>query len=148
MQISSIAETFGLVFTRYADDLTFSTVCSSFTRDKAREFIKKIFEILPRYGLSPHPQKTHIVPPGARKIVLGLLVNGDKVLLSRDFRSKLECHWYYCAKNPVDHAKKRAFSSVFGLKNYLNGLIAYARQIDSIFVDRLEKEYGTIEWPV
>lgn len=147
-EIAAIADSFELVYTRYADDLTFSTASESFNRDIAKEFIRKIFEVLPKYGLSPHPQKTHIVPPGARKVVLGLLVDGDKVRLSKDFRNKLECHWYYCAKDVVAHADKRGFESVFGLKNYVNGLIAYAKQIDTIFVEGLESKYGQIVWPI
>ena len=147
-EIACIAETFGLVYTRYADDLTLSTDSDAFNRKSAKEIIRKIYEILPKHGLMPHPQKTQIVPPGARKVVLGLLVDGDNVRLSKEFRSKLECHWYFCAKNPIGHANQRGFDSLFGLKNYLNGLIAYARQIDLAFVNKLQVKFGVIKWPI
>ena len=131
-----------------ATRLTFSTAKGSFSRDTAKELIREIYDILPKYGLSPHPQKTQIVPPGARKVVLGLLVDGERVRLSKDFRNKMECHWYYCAKDVVAHADKRGFESIFGLKNYINGLIAYAKQVDAIFVEGLESKYGHIVWPI
>lgn len=147
-EIAAISDEYGLVFTRYADDLTFSTAATTFNRGVAREFVRKIYGVFPKYGLTPHTQKTHIVPPGARKVVLGLLVDGSKVRLSKDFRSKLECHWYYSAKDPIGHSEKRGFQSLFGLKNYVNGLIAYARQIDSEYVDKLDAAYGPINWPI
>lgn len=149
LEIADIANKFGLVFTRYADDLTFSTECKDFSRGKGQEFIRRVFDILPRHGLNPNPQKVHIVPPGARKIVLGLLVDGEnKVRLSKDFRSTLECHWFYCSKDPVQHANRRGFDSVFGLKNYFNGLLSYAKQIDSEYINNIAIEYGDINWPI
>jgi RNA-directed DNA polymerase len=146
--IATLADSYGLVYTRYADDMTFSTCSMSFNRDVAKKVIHDVSQTLPKYGLRPHTQKIYVVPPGARKVVLGLLVDGDKVRLSKDFRSALECHWYHCAKDPVEHAKQREFSSVLGLKNYLHGLIAYAKQVDSNYVDKLTRKYGEIPWPI
>lgn len=148
-EIAVIADTYGLVYTRYADDLTFSTACPTFTREKGKEFIQKIFKLIPKHGLRHHPQKTQIVPPGARKVVLGLLVDGDKkVRLSKEFRSTIECHWYYCRGDASRHAAKRGFSSIFGLMNHVNGLISFARQVDSQYVDKLQRKYGVPNWPL
>jgi len=148
IEISKIAEKYNLAFTRYADDITFSIDSNKFTRKKGVDIINSVYSLLPKYGVRPNPQKAKIIPPGARKIVLGLLVDTDKVRLSRSFRKKLECHFYYCNKDPLIHANSRGFNSIIGLKNYVTGLIAYAEQVDSDYLNKLRNEYGTINWPI
>ncbi|SDN27717.1 RNA-directed DNA polymerase [Desulfonauticus submarinus] len=145
-EVNNIAQKFSLVYTRYADDMIFSTIDSSFDYKKAKCFIKDIFNILPKHGLLPNRQKTKIIPPGGRKIVLGLLVDSEKVRLPKDFRNKLECHWYYCTKDITQHAEKRGFKSYLSMQYYIKGLISFARQVDSDFVEKLKKKYGEIKW--
>jgi len=139
IEIAALANKFGLIYTRYADDMIFSTARKDFNRKLAKTFIYYVYKILPKYGLRPHPQKAQIIPPGSRKIVLGLLVDRNKVRLTKQFRYRLECHLYYCAKDPVTHAKIRRFNSILGLKNYVNGLLAYARQVDPEYVEKILK---------
>ena len=147
-EIVEAADEYDLTYTRYADDMTFSTGSSCFSKKRGRDFINKIYSLLPKYGLRPHPQKAQIVPPGARKIVLGLLVDGDKVRLTKHFRSNLECHLYYCVKDPISHATNRCFASVLGLKNYVNGLLAYANQVDPDYVNKILSDIGKPDWPI
>jgi len=147
-EIAEVADEYHLTYTRYADDMTFSTGSSCFSKKKGCDFINKIYSLLPKYGLRPHPQKAQIVPPGARKIVLGLLVDGDKVRLTKHFRSNLECHLYYSVKDPISHATNRGFASVLGLKNYVNGLLAYANQIDPDYVNKISSDVGKPAWPI
>jgi RNA-directed DNA polymerase len=148
LEIAETVDKFGLTFTRYADDIALSTASKEFNREKGLEVIRTIYSILPKYGLRPNPQKAQISPPGARKIVLGLLVDSQKVRLSKVFRNKLECHLHFIAKDPLGHAQKRGFHSVLGLKNYVTGLLAYARQVDPQYVDNLLKQNATLEWPI
>ncbi len=101
-------------------------------------------------GLAPNITKTQIMPPGARKIVLGLLVDGEVPKLSREFRSKLRMHLYYLKHSdvgPVSHAENRGFESVFGLKNHIEGLIAYAGQIDPKYAALCNNQMEKINWP-
>ena len=64
----------GLTYTRYSDDLTFSTRRNNFDRNEARAFISVVGKVLACAGFRPQHRKTHIIPPGSRKIVLGLQV--------------------------------------------------------------------------
>ena len=148
IEIAKVVDSYGLTYTRYADDMTFSTGSNSFSKKQGCDFINKIYSLLPKHGLRPHPQKAQIVPPGARKIVLGLLVDGDNVRLTKQFRSNLECHLYYCVKDPISHSTNRGFASVLGLKNYINGLLAYAKQVDSDYVKKIRLDIGKPEWPI
>ena len=45
-------------------------------------------------------------------------------------------HLYYLKHpdiGPLRHAQKRGFTSVFGLKDHLEGLVAFAGQVDQAF---------------
>jgi len=82
--------------------------------------------------------------------VLGLLVDRDAPRLSREFRAKLRQHIYFIAHpkvGPVEHAKNRGFDSVLGLRNYVEGLIAYASQINEEYGNECKKKLKGVEWP-
>lgn len=84
-EIQKISKKFGLTYTRYSDDLTFSTR-GDFSRNKARGFISEVSKILALDGFRPQHKKTSVIPPGSRKIVLGLQVDGDTPRLRREFK--------------------------------------------------------------
>ncbi|MFT5104363.1 MAG: RNA-directed DNA polymerase [Candidatus Latescibacterota bacterium] len=150
-KVADLAKNNGLVYSRYADDLCLSTINDNFSRKKAKNVIVSIYKQMGEIGLSPNITKTQIIPPGARKIVLGLLVDGDVPKLSREFRSKLRMHFFYMNRadiGPVLHAKNRGFDSVMGLKNHIEGLIAYSRQIDPIYASSCIAQMKSIDWPL
>lgn len=129
-KILAIAKGFGLHYTRYSDDLTFST-CNDFDRQQASLLIQKIANLLIKRGLMLNRQKTAVIPPGARKIVLGLLVDGDLPRLSRVFKDRIRQHLYYLEKfGPDQHVSKRGFDSVGGFFRHLKGLIDFANMIE------------------
>jgi RNA-directed DNA polymerase len=105
--VTEIADRYGLTYTRYADDLTLSTNEPSFTRDRCREVIGKIYAVMGRAGLSPNVTKTRVAPPGSRKIVLGLLVDGDRPRLPRDFKATMRQHIYFLKRKDADPAATR-----------------------------------------
>ena len=133
--------------TRYSDDMAFSTSLSSFNRRTAVTFVTKIFDIMRRTGLRPHTSKTVIAPPGARKVVLGLLVDRDTPRLRHEFRSGLKQHFYFMEKfGAVAHALKRNFDSVWGLRNHLRGLLSYAKEIEPEFGEQWLSRFHQIDW--
>lgn len=148
-EISKIATECGLTYTRYSDDLTFSTSESAFTRHAAMTFITKVTSAIKNMGFEPQWHKTAIIPPGARKTVLGLLVDGDVPRLTREFRANLEQHIYFLKKNgPAAHAEKRGFLSLFAMRRHIEGLISFAHQVDIVFANSLADEFRTVAWPL
>jgi hypothetical protein len=148
--ITDIAEANGMAYTRYADDVTLSTIDTEFTRRKGSEVIGSVYSTMRRNGLSPNTAKTHVVPPGARKIVLGLLVDGESPRLTREFRAKLRQHLYYLGQpdGPQRHVRKRGFESIIGLRNHIGGLISFAKQIEPIVGHEFSNAYAGISWPI
>ncbi|MDQ0033738.1 retron-type reverse transcriptase [Variovorax boronicumulans] len=150
-RIAEIAATEGLEYTRYADDMTFSTSSKAFTRARAATFIGKVYQEMGRAGLAPNTSKTTVVNPAGRKIVLGLLVDGAAPKLTRQFKAMLRQHIYYLTRSdvgPVKHARARGFTSVVGLRNHVLGLLGYAGQIELTYASEQRKAFETIVWPM
>lgn len=149
-KVSAIALEAGLTYTRYADDLAFSTSAVRFDRLQASQLIGKIYAVMGDYGLSPNSTKTRVLGPGTRKTVLGLLVDGAQPRLSREFKANLRMHLYYLqhpAIGPTIHAARRGFTAVGGLRNHVRGLISYARQIEPAYAALRETEFYKVRWP-
>jgi len=148
-RILSEAKKEDLTYTRYSDDLTFSTRRKKYSRSEARAFISSVGKILKSSGFKPQHRKTIIVPPGSRKIVLGLQVDGDVPKLRREFKDKLRQHIYFLEKfGPVEHAKARNFDTIWGMKCHIRGLIDYANMIDSAYAGVLLSRFNKLDWPV
>lgn len=148
--IARIAERLGLVYTRYADDICLSTSQPGFTRHAAVSVISDLYRAMGRNGFSPNIAKTRISPPGARKVVLGLLVNGDHPSLPRSFRDRLRQHLYFLHHpnvGPVKHAQARGFASVRGMRNYLTGLVAFAAQVNEEYGAACRRRLEAVDWP-
>lgn len=148
MKLSRLASRNDLVYTRYSDDLTFSKR-DRWKRSKAKSFVNAVSRILRTEGYLPNTKKTKIVPPGARKIVLGLVVDGPEPRLSRQFRSNLRQHLYYLRRyGPVEHMKHRQFETLLGMRRHIRGHIDFAFMVDEIFAQRMLVQFNAVEWPV
>lgn len=147
-KVGALASENGFFYTRYADDITLSTADQS-SRGDCVQLMRAIYQLLHEDGLSPNVAKAKIVPPGAKKIVLGLLVNGDKPRLTREFRLRMRQHLFFLEKanGPVEHAKRRKFASVSGLRHHLMGLAAHAAQIEPAYGLKIQQRLMSISWP-
>lgn len=119
----------GLAFTRYSDDLVFSSP-DRFSRPRAASLVREISETISKERFVVHHQKTRVVPPGARKVILGLLVD-ESIRLLPEHRRRIELHLHGCETfGLANHASHRGFKSVFSFVNHLEGWIAFALGVD------------------
>jgi len=146
-RISYIAKTHGLRYTRYSDDMTFSTK-DDYSRDKATKLISEISAILKKNGLFLNRKKTTVVPPGAKKIVLGLLVDRSYPNLTREFKDNLKQHINFLEKFGIaNHIARREFDSVGGAYRYLLGVINYANMVDPEYAKKIKLRFDNVPWP-
>jgi len=144
--LSDLGQSHGLVYTRYSDDITFSTA-GAFTKTRAFKVVEAAATLLKAQGLYPNRAKTAIVHPGARRIVLGLSVNEAYPRLSRTFRDRLRQHFYYLEKHGIQrHMEARKFDSVGGLYRHLRGLIDYANMVDQPYAASLRRRLAMLPW--
>ncbi|MFZ1991965.1 MAG: reverse transcriptase family protein [Alphaproteobacteria bacterium] len=148
--VAKIAEDNGLQYTRYADDIALSTCAKSFRREQAAVIIGLVYRAMARQGLSPNVTKTRVISPGARKIVLGLLVDRGEPRLTREFKSRIRQHIYYLRHaeiGPALHAVHRGFASTYSLKDHVLGLVRFARHVDPKFAQHCEDQLAAVSWP-
>jgi len=141
VQLARLAAATDTVVTRYADDITFSGT-GKFSRSAALSIANRASSLIARAGFEVHHAKTHIVPPGARKIVLGLLVDGTKPRLPKDFRNRLLHHVRGVEKFGIAaHQETARFASAIGLVRHVRGLIDFAYDIDSDWTSPIRQRW-------
>jgi RNA-directed DNA polymerase len=143
-RLAGLAARHRVVYTRYSDDLTFSAG-NSFTRQEAARPVNEVTAILAPEGLRVHRRKTTVVPPGARKVVLGLLLLDDRVALPPEFKRRVEVHVRGVRIfGLVQHAEHRRFASVLSMINHVDGCIAFARSVDPAFANTMRVEWDAV----
>jgi retron-type reverse transcriptase len=149
-ELEELAAQFSLIYTRYADDMAFSTLNkNSLDRAIAKKFVAEVYRKFAHWGLRPNLSKTHIRGPGSRKMILGLLVNDDVVRLPKSYFDNLKMHFYYIRKNgPGAHATARGFASSLQLRHHVEGLIHHAIQVEPKRGQKWMAIHNSIKWPI
>ena len=83
-RLQGLATSLGLVYSRYADDLTFSGGAD--LRQRAGAVLKSVGAILGSEGLQVHPGKTRVQPRSTAQVVTGLVVNDRPGVCRREVR--------------------------------------------------------------
>jgi RNA-directed DNA polymerase len=149
-KLAAVGAARGWIYTRYADDLAFSTQANSSRVEASKIVALAKAEIAP-FGLELNETKTVIAPPGARRIVLGLLVDGTQPRLTRAFRNNLETHLHALTKDsigPERHRQARGFASLIGMRRHINGLLAFAHYVEPNYAAVCYSMFNSVSWPI
>jgi hypothetical protein len=90
--LSGVAKRFGLNYSRYADDITFSSMHNVY--QPGSDFLKELHRIIAEQNFHIKESKTRLQKDGYRKEVTGLLVN-DKVNVQQRYIKQLRMWLYY-----------------------------------------------------
>lgn len=122
----------GVAYTRYCDDMTFSS-------DKPLYYVyKKVSRLLAEMGFEVNESKTHFVSSSSRQSVTGLTVN-DKLSVNKQTRRALRQELYYVMKFGLKDALTHSHDERFFIngkpdteryRSYLIGKISYILQVD------------------
>jgi RNA-directed DNA polymerase len=133
-----------LVYTRYSDDIVLSS-SGPFDRASALRVIRLVNQTAVNCGFTLHAKKTQIVPPGARRIVLGLLIDDDRVRLSKPMRKRIDMHVFGVERFGLSsHQRTRGFSSVLGMARHIEGLLAFASDVDPVWTAGFRKRWQQV----
>ncbi|WP_421183502.1 retron Ec67 family RNA-directed DNA polymerase/endonuclease [Aeromonas dhakensis] len=134
IQLAALAKANSCVYSRYADDITFSTRERVFPSDimsiEAGEYIvgRKLRGIIKRAGFSLNEKKTRIQFKDSRQDVTGLVVNKKPNVKSEYWRTvKSQCHSLFKNGN---FTVKKGCDIVEGSISELEGRLNFIDQID------------------
>jgi RNA-directed DNA polymerase len=148
VHLSEICKERGWTYTRYADDLAFSRI-DDVPRSSATHLVKLVEHAVSAFGLTVQQPKTRIVPPRARKVMLGVLIDRERPRLTRSLRNNLETHLYALTSpkiGPRAHMRRRVFASRIGMQRHVAGLLAFAHQVDRGYAAKQYRLFNAINW--
>lgn len=144
LSLSRLAWTQQLRYTRYSDDITFSST-SEFSRAKGERVIRAARDHVARNNFVMNERKTRICPPGSRLTVMGLLVDTESVRLSPDFKKRLEWHVYGSRRFGVEqYSASKGFSEVEKYLLHVDGLFAHAIDVEPEWARKLYASWGLV----
>jgi RNA-directed DNA polymerase len=150
-ELTALAKSNGMVYTRYADDIVISSSADDWSKSKAFDLLKRGHEVLLAHGFQPNLAKATIAGPGGRKVVLGLSVSGSVPRLTREFKNKLRAHIHYLKKFESQGRPPHevlGFDTSLGLQRHVFGLAYYAIGIERSWGEARLAELKALHWPV
>jgi RNA-directed DNA polymerase len=120
-RLSGLAKRFKLSYTRYADDITFSSHEHVFDDDVFQQELKRIIE--EDQQLHINPSKTRLQEKSYRQEATGLVVN-EKVNVRRRYVKQIRMWLYYWEKYGYEHAEEIFKKDYFADKGHVKNMNA------------------------
>ena len=160
-RLAGLAKRFGLRYSRYADDITFSSMHNVY--QEAGDFRKELKRIIEGQGFVMNESKTRLQKLGSRQEVTGIIVS-RKLNVTQEYVREIRNILYIWDRYGYDAAcnkfvpqyrkeKSRAKRRVLDMVNVLNGRLMYLKMVkgenDSVYVrlktkfDQLMQRYQT-----
>lgn len=150
-RLSGLSRRFGVTYTRYADDITFSSSHNVYQKDadtkpdkngRYDSFMAELKRIIDNEKLTINPKKTRLQKSGYRQEVTGLIVN-EKVNVTRRYVKQIRMWLYYWEKYGYEKAEqifKRDYFSDKGhvksmgtpMINVLDGKLEYLKMVKGV----------------
>ena len=157
-EIAGVAAAQGITFTRYADDLTFSSDVD-ILRPQG-ELVQQVKTIVERYGFRLNEEKTHLQRRGRRQEVTGLMVT-EKVNVSRRYVREIRSLLYIWERYGYEdacqaawksyrlqHGKTKGHQHCVPLNKVLGGKLDYMKMVrganDPLY-QRFESRYTSLQ---
>lgn len=139
-RLTGLAKRFGATYTRYADDITFSSPHNIYNDEEFNKELKRIIE--EDQKLVINPKKTRLQKAGYRQEATGLVIN-EKVNVRRRYVKQIRMWLYYWEKYGYEKAEqifKRDYIADKGhvkkgnahLVNVLDGKLEFLKMVKGI----------------
>lgn len=139
-RLSALAKTYGASYSRYADDITFSGNCG------IKKLISISEKILNDEGYEVNKNKTRIAYKHQRQEVTGIIVNGDRLRISKKYKRNLNQEIYYCKKFGVKHHMKKTNNTKAFYKEHLYGKAYFVNMVEPEVGKEMLKQLNCIGW--
>lgn len=140
LSIMNLAKQYNLDYTRYADDMTFSSQYNSF-KDEGK-FMKALNSIIENNGFKINPDKKRIQKHGSRQEVTGIIIS-SKTNVRRKYIKEIRVMLHNWETIGYDKANRRfaewylkkgnqRYSDAPDMKNVLDGKLEYLKMVKGI----------------
>jgi retron-type reverse transcriptase len=123
-RLAGLAARHQFAYTRYADDMTFSSNRSS----AVGRLLRSVRSILQAEGFREHPTKTRVMRRGNRQEVTGVVVN-DRLTVTREEVRLLRAILHGAAKTGLESQNREGRAN---FADYLQGRIAFVAMVDPL----------------
>ena len=113
-RLTNLAHRYCLDYSRYADDITFSSNHSVYAKNS--RFIKELEDVVKSCGFTINEKKTRLQKKGSRQEVTGLII-GEKVNTYRQFRKNLRAAVFHAETNGCT---SKEYNNIMGRISYLS----------------------------
>jgi RNA-directed DNA polymerase len=134
--LTKIAESNGFKYTRYADDLTFSTVE---TEAEVSKLMSQVRYVVEKQGFKVNENKTRVLRRGRQQEVTGIVVN-DKISLDRKTLKKFRAVLHQAENNGLEGLRwGNSPDLIAALKGYANFVFMVDKEKGFIFRQQIER---------
>jgi hypothetical protein len=137
--IMELCERWGMSYTRYADDLAFSS-SKRLVRKETNQFIKAVEKIIRTSGYAMNRKKLRVARSGRQQRLLGMTINEKPNVMRRDYR-RMRARLHHCKLKGFNKvAKEMRLESGAKLESQIEGQIAYYHMINPEKAARLKAQ--------
>lgn len=142
IRLECLAKKFGVTYTRYADDITFSGKKDVINK----RLLLYINNIVKECGFEINENKTRFAGKARRQEVTGLIVNNDTINVPKRYIKEIRQELYYINKYGVkEHRLKVGFENRY-YRQHLLGKILFVKSINEKKGNELLNIYNSIVW--
>lgn len=132
----------GIIYTRYADDMTFSA-----DYDVEIPPIDDLYKIVYLNGFNVNRKKTKVRYKGRKQEVTGLTVTNG-VHVSQKYKKEILRELHFCKKFGVYEHYQHLKTTKGLYKDWLRGKIMFVRQIDPACGNKMLEQFNELNWLV
>lgn len=140
-ELSCLAKKNNAVYTRYADDMTFSSI------DDISSLHYEVESIIRKYHFRLNG-KTKYYSGDHPKFITGLVVHKDKIRVPKKIKRELSKEIHYCRKFGVDiHLNNCGAEKRVNYREYLYGKAYYIKMVEHETGEKFLDLLNMIDWP-
>src|SRR5579872_469735 len=140
-RLEGLAEAVGAEYTRYADDLAFSSNEAEFER-RIERFSTHVAATLMEEGFTVHHRKTRVMRQGVRQYLAGLVTNAHPNVIRADF-DRLKATLTNCLRHGPKSQNRDAHPN---FRAHLEGRVGFVEMINPARGKRLRAMLKQIQW--
>ncbi|MDD4154545.1 MAG: reverse transcriptase domain-containing protein [Bacilli bacterium] len=138
--LSNLAESLGIVYTRYADDITFSGSQKIINKN----LLIRVANLLKKHGHKLNQSKTRFGMIKNGVVITGLMVLSDRIIVPRKYVNKIKTELYYLQKYGIVNHKIHEEIWNRNYIQHIKGKILFVRYIESNLGESMMKDFENI----